>query len=98
MDQGLRQAHRRAGIKRVRIHELRHTFGTVCAAKGIPRTTIKEWMGHADLSTTEIYTAFYPRDADAAKISAAFAEERGDDPRRAVRASARSKGYRRAVR
>jgi integrase len=65
----------RAGVKRVRIHDLRHTFGTVCAAKGIPQTTIKEWMGHADLSTTEIYTAFYPQDADAAKISAAFADD-----------------------
>jgi integrase len=65
----------RAGVQRVRIHDLRHTFGTVCAAKGIPQTTIKEWMGHADLATTEIYTAFYPQDADAAKISAAFFDE-----------------------
>jgi integrase len=64
-----------AGLRRIRIHDLRHTFGTVCAAKGIPLTTIKEWMGHADLSTTEIYTAFYPQAADAARISAAFAEE-----------------------
>jgi integrase len=69
------EALERAGVKRVRIHDLRHTFGTVCAAKGIPQTTIKEWMGHADLSTTEIYTAFYPQDTDAAKISAAFADE-----------------------
>ncbi|MGD0456039.1 MAG: site-specific integrase [Solirubrobacteraceae bacterium] len=67
----------RAGLKRIRIHDLRHTFGTVCAAKGIPQTTIKEWMGHSDLATTEIYTAFYPQDSDAAKISAAFAEESG---------------------
>jgi integrase len=65
----------RSGVQRVRIHDLRHTFGTVCAAKGIPQTTIKEWMGHADLATTEIYTAFYPQDADAAKISAAFFDE-----------------------
>jgi integrase len=65
----------RAGIKRLRIHDLRHTFGTVCAAKGIPLTTIKEWMGHADLATTEIYTTFYPQVSDAAKISAAFAED-----------------------
>jgi integrase len=65
----------RAGVQRIRIHDLRHTFGTVCAAKGIPQTTIKEWMGHADLATTEIYTAFYPQDADAAKISAAFFDE-----------------------
>jgi integrase len=62
----------RAAVQRIRIHDLRHTFGTVCAAKGIPQTTIKEWMGHADLATTEIYTAFYSQDADAAKISAAF--------------------------
>jgi integrase len=65
----------RAGLKRIRVHDLRHTFGTVCAAKGIPQTTIKEWMGHSDLATTEIYTAFYPQDSDAAKISAAFTEE-----------------------
>ena len=63
-----------ADLRRIRIHDLRHTFGTVCAAKGIPVTTIKEWMGHADLSTTEIYTAFYPQASDAERISAAFAE------------------------
>ena len=31
-------------------------------------------MGHSNLATTEIYTAFYPQDSDAARISAAFAE------------------------
>lgn len=70
----------RAALKQIRIHDLRHTFGTVCAAKGIPLTTIKEWMGHADLATTEIYTAFYPQASDAAKISAAFAEEPATGP------------------
>ncbi len=45
--------------------------------EGHPQTTIKEWMGHSDLATTEIYTAFYPQEADAARISAAFAEEPG---------------------
>ncbi len=64
-----------AHVKRIRIHDLRHTFGTVCAANGIPQTTIKEWMGHSDLATTEIYTAFYPQTSDAAKISAAFADD-----------------------
>lgn len=65
----------RARLKRLRIHDLRHTFGTVCAANGIPQTTIKEWMGHSELATTEIYMAFYPQHVDAAKISAAFAPE-----------------------
>jgi site-specific recombinase XerD len=36
-------------------------------------------MGHADLATTEIYTAFYPQHADAARISAAFAEQASSD-------------------
>jgi hypothetical protein len=42
-------------------------------------------MGHADLATTEIYTAFYPQAADAAKISAAFSD--GLDTDRGVRAA-----------
>ena len=74
----------RAGVKRVRIHDLRHTFGTVCAANGIPLTTIKEWMGHADLATTEIYTAFYPQISDAARISAAFARTDATSRKRAA--------------
>jgi integrase len=71
------EALERAGLKRIRIHDLRHTFGTVCAAKGVPQTAIKESMGNSDLATTEIYTAFYPQDSDAAKVSGAFAEESG---------------------
>lgn len=74
-----------AAVKRVRLHDLRHTFGTVCAAAGIPQTTLKEWMGHADLTTTEIYTAFCPQASDAARISAAFAEQ--STPARASRLS-----------
>ena len=84
-------ALRRAQLKRIRIHDLRHTFGTVCAANGIPQTTIKEWMGHSDLATTEIYTAFYPQHADAAKISAAFAETE-DSPSGSVRPKRRRDG------
>jgi integrase len=68
-----------ADVKRIRLHDLRHTFGTVCAAAGIPQTTLKEWMGHADLATTEIYTAYYPQASDAAKISAAFAKQSAID-------------------
>jgi integrase len=64
----------RAKLKRIRIHDLRHTFGTLCAASGIAQTTIREWMGHSNLSTTEIYTAFCPQKADAMKISQAFAD------------------------
>ncbi len=40
-------------------HELRHTFGTQMAA-GAPLRAIQEWMGHADASTTEIYSHYAP--------------------------------------
>lgn len=41
-------------------HGLRHTFGTQMAAAGAPIRSIQEWMGHADISTTEIYAQYAP--------------------------------------
>ena len=42
----------RAGLRPVRFHDLRHTFGTRMAAAGAPLRTIQEWMGHRDYKTT----------------------------------------------
>jgi integrase len=41
-----------AGVRRVRFHDLRHTFGTRMAAAGVPLRTLQEWMGHRDFNTT----------------------------------------------
>ena len=49
------KALERAEVRRVRFHDLRHTFGTHCAAAGIPLRTLQEWMGHKDAKTTQIY-------------------------------------------
>jgi integrase/recombinase XerD len=35
---------------------LRHAFGAEAALRRIPLTTIRKWLGHARLETTEIYT------------------------------------------
>lgn len=35
---------------------LRHSFGVSAVMAGIPLTTIKKWLGHADVKTTAIYT------------------------------------------
>lgn len=37
------------------LHSLRHTFGAYCAMTGIPMPLLKNWMGHASISTTMIY-------------------------------------------
>ncbi|CAN5220264.1 site-specific integrase [soil metagenome] len=51
---------RRAGLRPVRIHDLRHTFGTRTAAAGAPLRAIQEWMGHSDQRTTLIYADYAP--------------------------------------
>ena len=70
----------RAGVHRITFHDLRHTFGTQMAAAGAPMRAIQEWMGHADVSTTEIYAAL----------------RAGPDRRRGVRAEGVRLGHGRA--
>ena len=49
-----------AGVRQVRFHDLRHTFGTRMAAAGAPLRAIQEWLGHADYQTTLIYADYAP--------------------------------------
>jgi integrase len=53
-------------------HDLRHTFGTQCAAKGIDLRRLQAWMGHADIQTTMRYLHYVPAHDDAARLTAAF--------------------------
>lgn len=48
-------AVRRAGLREIRFHDLRHTFVTYCAAAGVPLAKVGDWVGHSDVRITEIY-------------------------------------------
>lgn len=66
----------RAGVRPVRFHDLRHTFGTRMAAQGVPMRTLQEWMGHRDFATTLIYADFAPNQRqETAWVEEAFATE-----------------------
>jgi integrase len=66
-----RDALDRANLRQLRFHDLRHTFGTHAIRHADPRE-VMEWMGHADLATTQKYLAYKPRRDAARRLSAAF--------------------------
>jgi integrase len=61
----------RAGLRRLRFHDLRHTFGTRVIAKA-DIVRVQEWMGHADIQTTRRYLHFRPQADDATLVAEAF--------------------------
>ena len=67
-------AAKRAGIREVRFHDLRHTFGTRMAGAGVPLRTLQEWMGHRDFKTTLIYADYQPSAAEVELVERAFGQ------------------------
>jgi site-specific recombinase XerD len=47
---------KRAGIKGLRFHDLRHTFATRLAVRGVDLVTIKELLGHSTLEMVLRYS------------------------------------------
>jgi integrase len=70
-----------------RLHDLRHTFASLCASRAVPSAQVADWMGHAnDVITRQIYTHLF--DADSATHAdrlAAGGRPRGPAPAEKVR-------------
>ena len=60
MRRRFQDAARRAELRPVRFHDLRHTFATRMAAAGAPLRAIQDWLGHSDYRTTSIYADYAP--------------------------------------
>jgi integrase len=61
-----------ADIRPLRFHDLRHTFGSLLAARGVDVVTIQKAMGHSALSTTSRYLHARPASEQAHAFTAAF--------------------------
>lgn len=70
-----KEACRAAGVTEITFHELRHTFATRLAASGQPLRTIQEFLGHADIKTTQIYAHYVPSAREVEMVNEAFSGE-----------------------
>ncbi|MCX6714768.1 MAG: site-specific integrase [Candidatus Uhrbacteria bacterium] len=56
----IRQVCKRADVRRVSWHILRHTFASQLATRGVPLTAIKELLGHSSITMTMRYAHLAP--------------------------------------
>jgi integrase len=66
-----RAALTRAGLRQLRFHDLRHTFGTLAVRRAeVP--AVQAWMGHSDIQTTMRYVHHRDRGDEAKLLAEAF--------------------------
>ncbi len=52
---------RRAGLRRIRLHDLRHTAASLLVAQGVPARVVMEILGHSQISITmDLYSHVSP--------------------------------------
>lgn len=65
MQRGFFPALQRAGIRRIRFHDLRHTFASLMISNGEDIVRVSRPMGHATASfTLNVYSHMLPREHD----------------------------------
>jgi integrase len=48
----LNRALKKAGLPHIRVHDLRHTAGSLLVAAGVPMPTVADFLGHSSPATT----------------------------------------------
>jgi integrase len=73
-----RRAQAAAGLRPLRFHDLRHSFGSLVIREFDP-VAVKDFMGHSKITTTERYLHARSRKTDALRLTKAFAGDRDGD-------------------
>lgn len=69
----------RAGVGRLRLYDLRHTYASLMASAGVDMFKVSRWMGHRSLAITdEVYAKLFKSDPDreSAALAAFLADQR----------------------
>src|SRR5215469_15148559 len=71
----------KAGLRRIRFHDLRHTHATLALQAGVHAKVVQERMGHSSINVTiDLYSHAIPAmQEDAADRIAALVDEATDD-------------------
>ena len=92
---GFRSTLLRAGLRRIRLHDLRHTHASLLLLDGVPMPVVSERLGHSNIGTTvNLYGHLLPSSDPAA--AARFADIIGDS--HIVRACGQNVGRSRFIR
>lgn len=57
-----------AGVPWCTAHTLRHTFASQLVSAGVDLYKVSVWLGHANVTTTQIYAHLRPQDADIERL------------------------------
>jgi integrase len=57
-------AQRRAGLRRIPWHGLRHSFASILVSGGAPLRVVQRWLGHSSITTSERYGHLAPGAGD----------------------------------
>ncbi len=74
-----RRTQKAAGLRPLRFHDLRHSFGSLLVRE-VDTATLKSWMGHSRLATTERYLHAKGRHSDVERLDRAFAGDMTEVP------------------
>ena len=56
-----------AGVKKIRIHDFRHSHASLLLSSGVPITVISQRLGHSDINMTlNTYSHLIPNDVNKA--------------------------------